>query len=93
LINDGKWHHIVLSYDKTGFAVTYLDGVPIDSRSVAGAGDFDQPSNIWNIGSDTTGTYWFETAAVTTEEAVIDDMGIWRRALSQVEAQQMYTVG
>ena len=93
LINDGNWHHMLVSFDRAGFAVTYLDGVPVDSTSIIGGGDMDQPGNTFNIGQDTTGTYpWFGIAGPKAE-CVIDDLGIWRRALSLTEAQSVYIVG
>ena len=76
-----------------GNAVTYLDGVAVDSRPFNGTGDFDQPGQAWNIGQDSTGTYPYIGVAGPLAEAVIDDMGIWRRALSPVEAQSIYHVG
>jgi hypothetical protein len=93
LINDGNWHHIVVSFDRMGFAVTYLDGVAINSVSVAGTEDFDQPMQPWNIGQDATGIYPWSGVAGIKSEAIIDDMGIWRRALSPTEAQSIYIVG
>lgn len=92
-INDGDWHHMVVSFDRTGFAVTYLDGVPIDSTSIVGSDDMDQPGQAFNIGQDSTGSYpWFGIGGPLAE-AIIDDMGIWRRALSRTEAQSIYIVG
>lgn len=92
-INDGNWHHLLFSFDRTAYAVTYLDGVPIDSTSIVGGGDLDLPGQVFNIGQDTTGTYpWFGLAGPKAE-AVIDDFGIWRRALSPTEAESIYLVG
>jgi hypothetical protein len=90
LINDGNWHHIAVSFDRMGLAVTYLDGVPINSISVVGSGDFDQPTQPWNIGQDATGTYPWSGVAGSKAEAVIDDIGIWRRALTAYEALGIY---
>ncbi len=88
-INDGNWHHLVHTFDRAGAvatAVTYLDGVQVDSRSVAAAGDIDSGAAV-NIGQDPTGAY-AETGA-----ADIDDLGVWRRVLTSYEAQSIYTVG
>jgi hypothetical protein len=92
-INDGNWHHLVFSFDRAGDAVTYLDGVQVDARSIRGGGDVDVPGQAMNIGQDSTGTYpWFAEAGPQAE-AVVDDLGIWRRALSPTEAQSIYLVG
>jgi hypothetical protein len=83
VINDGQWHLLVHSFDRTGSAVTYLDGVQTDSRSMVGVGDLDNP-NLLTIGQDPT-TFYQES--VTFQ---IDDIGIWRRALSPYEAQSIH---
>ena len=88
-INNGNWHHLVHTFDRTGSvatAVTYLDGVQVDSRSVAAAGDIDSGAAV-NIGQDPTGAY-SESGA-----ADIDDLGIWKRVLNSYEAQSIYTAG
>ncbi|MBP7825454.1 MAG: hypothetical protein KA236_02740 [Verrucomicrobia bacterium] len=84
-INDGQWHLLVHSFDRSGNAVTYLDGVEVDVRSMVGVGDLDSYYYL-TIGQDPSTAY--------AEAAVLemDDVGIWRRALSAYEAQSIYTV-
>lgn len=84
-VNDGQWHLLVHSFDRTGNAVTYLDGAQVDVRSMVGVGDLDSLSYL-TIGQDPTTVY----AESSTLE--IDDLGIWRRALNPYEAQSIYTV-
>jgi hypothetical protein len=55
-INDGQWHNVVSTFDRTGLGMTYLDGVLVDARPVTG---FDL---IWQAGTleaadDVNGTY------------------------------------
>jgi len=82
-INDGNWHHLVHSFDRTGFAVTWLDGVQVDSRLMTGAGNLDTPGPI-NIGQDPTGAY----VEIGIDD--LDDIAIWRRALTAYEAYAIY---
>jgi hypothetical protein len=82
-INNGNWHHLVHSFDRTGFGVTYLDGVAVDTRTVTAVGDVDTAGPI-NIGQDPTGTY----PEIGTDN--IDDMAVWRRALTAYEAYGIY---
>jgi hypothetical protein len=82
-INNGQWHLLVHTFDRIGNAVTYLDGVQTDSRSMIGVGDLDT-ANLLTIGQDPTTSY-AETATLQ-----IDDVGIWRRALSAYEAEGIY---
>ncbi|WP_341849390.1 LamG-like jellyroll fold domain-containing protein [Pedosphaera parvula] len=85
-INDGNWHHVVHTFDRNGYGLTYVDGIRVDGRPIVGAGDLNtgQPTNI---GQDPTGTY------AETGEADIDDFGVWQRVLSPMEISAMYVGG
>jgi hypothetical protein len=86
-INDGDWHHLAHTFDRTaGVATTYLDGIVVDETSIAGLGNFDT-GNSFSIGQDPTGTYQ-ETA-----EADLDDLGVWRRVLTSYEVSGIYRAG
>jgi hypothetical protein len=82
-INDGSWHHLVHTVDRTGYAITYLDGVQSDSRLATGIGNINTAGPI-NIGQDPTAGYPEQGAAD------VDDMAIWRRSLSAYEAYSIY---
>jgi uncharacterized repeat protein (TIGR01451 family) len=86
-INDGQWHHLGHTFDRSGYARTYLDGTLVDmqtSLNVANDVDNGQPATI---GQDPTGTY------AEPGEADIDDFGVWRRVLSASEIAAVYTAG
>lgn len=85
-INDDQWHSLVHTFDRDGDAVTYLDGEIVDTRSMS-AVDYVDSGLGFNVGQDPTGGYG------ESGSATIDDIGIWRRALTPVEAQAIYTVG
>lgn len=85
-INDGNWHSLVHTFTRGGNAVTYLNGAQVDSRSIAAVGDLNNFQLI-NIGQDPTGFYQENGAAE------IDDVGIWRRALSSYDAASIGLVG
>ncbi|HWQ93732.1 MAG TPA: LamG-like jellyroll fold domain-containing protein, partial [Clostridia bacterium] len=82
-INDGQWHHLVHTFDRTGAALTFLDGQLADSRWFDTVGDVDTAFPI-NIGQDPTGVYAENGAAD------IDDIAIWRKALTPYDAQSIY---
>jgi len=88
-INDGEWHHLVHIFDRTDLATTYLDGVKVHTLSIASAADwaFNTFGATWNIGQGVGGMY---PEAGTFE---MDDLGFWRRALTEYEAQGIYIVG
>ena len=83
-LDDGGWHHLVHTFDRAGLGTTYLDGAKVDSRSVSGLGSLDTGNNAACIGQDPTGSY-AESGAYD-----IDDVGVWRKALSQLEVNGIY---
>lgn len=85
-VNDGEWHHLVHTFDRTGNGVTYLDGVIVDSRSVAAVGNIDQNAPT-NIGQDPNGNYG------ESGSATLDDLGVWRRVLTANEVAAIYSAG
>ena len=87
-INDGNWHHLVHVVDRSLGAVTYLDGMRArdtiqQGRSAAEARNIDTGAPA-NIGQDPTGQY------TEPGSADIDDLGVWHRALSPLEAASIY---
>ena len=77
--------------DRVKGMVTYLDGVAaryavVDGSSLVAAGNIDtgRPAII---GQDPTGKY------AESGSADMDDLGVWRRALSAVEASSIYMAG
>jgi Concanavalin A-like lectin/glucanases superfamily/Immunoglobulin domain len=100
-INDGNWHNFVLTVDRTAhMANSYLDGAPVASRDITGLGSLDNGSSV-TIGQDPTGQYPTLSPATQSElntwgplqVATLDDLGIWRRALTDLEARSIYYAG
>ncbi|HEY5908981.1 MAG TPA: LamG-like jellyroll fold domain-containing protein [Verrucomicrobiae bacterium] len=86
-INDGNWHSVVNTFDRAGLGNTYLDGILVDSRPISGFTDSLDSANAVNIGQVGTGNYYVVFGAD------VDDLGVWRRALSPAEAESIYLVG
>ena len=83
-INDGVWHNIALTFDRSAaLARSYVDGALIDTRSISSLGSLvvGQPLTI---GQDPTGSYG------VSGTFDLDDVGIWRRALDGYEVQSIY---
>ena len=86
-INDGQWHSIVVAFDRTlELASSYVDGALVDSASLTGLGTLVTGSAL-TLGQDPTGAYNNGGAFD------VDDVGIWRRALTPTEAETIYMVG
>jgi Concanavalin A-like lectin/glucanases superfamily len=90
-INDGNWHSLIHVIDRTeNTIVTYLDGFVAQgtlesgtSSDIAILGDIDTGKSA-NIGQDPTGLYG------ETGSGDIDDLGVWRKALTPLEAASIY---
>ena len=88
IITDGVWHSVVAAFDRVeNVAYTYVDGVQVDTRSLAGLGSLDSAFNP-TFGDDPGGAYTWDP--VTYQ---VDDVGIWRRALAPGEAIGIYAAG
>jgi hypothetical protein len=98
LVRDGTWHNIIMSYARatggSGTVSTYVDGNLVDTRPDLTTGNIDTDDLAYsvNVGQDGRGIYTDGGSAGITN-ALIDDLGIWRRALSGVEAAAIYNAG
>jgi len=92
-ISDGGWHSLVHVFRRVPGVdvVTYLDGVVATSAhagvTTAGNAANVDNANAANIGQDPTGGYQ------QPGSADIDDLGVWKRALSPLEAGAIYMAG
>ena len=92
-LTDGIWHHVAITFQRNGSATTYLDGVVVNIQALAATGnDVTPPGGLaLNIGQDGTGIYTGGgTAGI---DAGLDDLGIWRRALSADEVDWIFAKG
>jgi hypothetical protein len=91
IVRDGTWHHIAAVYARIHAVVIYVDGTLVTSSSLANVtGSIDAPYPV-NIGQDGTGLY---TEGGFAEMVMnLDDLGIWRRALSSGEVSAIYNAG
>jgi hypothetical protein len=89
LINDGKWHHFLVSVDRAAaIGNTYVDGVLAVSTSISSIGNIDIGNTApLVIGQDPTFLYG-EPGTNT-----VDDIGIWRQALTPLQAAQIESAG
>lgn len=93
------WHHIVLAVQRGSSDRTYVDGLLVNSKSRPKAdGTLDSGLPV-NIGNDGTGNYpttlgaWINPYGQAGSGLCLDDLGIWRRALSTDEVGAIYNAG
>lgn len=81
--NDSEWHYIVGTFDAGNTMSLYVDGVQVDSDSLAGCEATINPSAAlpYTIGGKGGQNYY---------EGVIDEVKIWNRTLSDTEIKNIY---
>lgn len=88
----GGWHHVVVSFARNGDAKAYLDGKLVNTTAIGPSTGTIESGLPINIGQDGTGKYT-DNGAVGVENGLIDDVGIWRRILSDSDVQKIFTAG
>ena len=74
-----KWYHFVLIVDDSGGKI-YVNGQLVNNHPWTGTPGASSNSYLWKIGGLMDN--WFH--------GTIDDVGIWKRALTEKEIQQLY---
>ncbi|MBU1000890.1 LamG domain-containing protein, partial [Patescibacteria group bacterium] len=82
-INDGNWHHIVGTYDETTLKL-YVDGI-LDDSSTSYSGNMTTNAASVAIGARSSSTDYFIGS--------IDEVRIYKRALTADEVKAQYTQG
>lgn len=94
----GLWEFVAVTFDRDGAMTLFTDpnndgildslGITAGQPSLATIGNLDTPLGFAvNIGSDGTGAYG------SNLDADLDDLGIWRRALSRAEIEMLWSHG
>ena len=89
--NGGAWRHVVVTFDVNGDAITYVDGDLIDARPITPVASGPEAGLALNIGQDGTGTY--TDGGGVSSDGNIDEVAIWGRVLSTVEAATLFQRG
>lgn len=90
---DSAWHNIVVTFKRGVQSVAYFDGAPVLTSPLLTTGtiDTDDLSLAVNIGQDGTGHY--TDGGSSSLDALIDDVGVWRRELTSDEAGTIFLRG
>lgn len=95
-IRDGKWHNVCVAFKRGVSADVYVDGALATSdpfmASITGSVDTYNAALAVNIGQDGTGSYT-DGGSAQMVNVLIDDVGIWRRALASGEVAAIYDAG
>ena len=98
-INDGLWHHFAVVFDRTNqVGNTYLDGLLVANPNIAAIGSVDVGGAV-TVAQDPTGTYTTIANAGAADfgaypvDFSLDDIGVWRRALTPREVVDIDSAG
>ena len=85
-IDDGKWHHVVASYDRSGNLNVYIDGVLVGTADISGdTEDLDNSSALGIGRSISSGAYL---------NGCITEVSLWKgEALTTAKVQELYNDG
>lgn len=88
--SDNNWHHVAVTFKRTGDATTFVDGQTVNVTAInTSENDLDTSIDFaTNIGQDGSGFY-----GPSFFDADLDDLGIWRRVLSVQEVIAIYNAG
>lgn len=87
---DGAWRHVVVTFDRDGNGLIYIDGSVSNVTALAASqNNVDTPEGFaTNLGQDGTGTY-----GSSFSDLQLDEVGIWRRVLTAQEAKSLFEAG
>jgi hypothetical protein len=90
-VRDGAWHQIAITFDVPGSAnnMIYIDGAPVAATLSLNNynGNNDPAGTLMRIGFDTSGE------VNSNYNGLMDEMGVWSRALSGAEVSELYNGG
>lgn len=73
-ISDGKWHHVLVSFDRDGLLTMWIDGAEAQNTDLSGVGDITS-TYMFNIAQDGTGDY---SSPATCD---LTNVRVWNAAL------------
>lgn len=82
----GSWHHVAVTYDRSGDMTVYVDGVLEGSQDISGSTGTILATLPFNIGEDGTGNYTY-TGTQYDFEGIIDEFRLWDDLRTQQEIQ------
>jgi len=83
-INDSQWHHVAATFDRDGYEKVYVDGALKNQVGMSASS-----ANPWNAAETlrlSPGTYHYFNG-------IVDEVGIYGRALSATEVAARYGAG
>lgn len=88
------WYNIVLLADGIGTKKIYMNGVEVVSQNYNASANYADQSSPWEPDWQIGASHWndgsFSSDYIQFFKGLIDDIGIWNRALTQQEITELY---
>lgn len=94
-VNDGNWHHVVVTYSAENTWNLYIDGVLEVTKSFAAANEGANDEGPWSftVGATLNAYFPLETGTYDPWTGDIDQVGTWNCVLSSSQVASVYTNG
>ncbi len=94
-VNDGNWHHVVVTYSAASLWSLYIDGVPQTTGGFQAANEGTNDEGPWSftIGATLNAYFPLETGTYDPWTGDIDQVGVWNCALTPNQVTSVYTSG
>ncbi len=92
-MSTGNFAHVVVTFDRDGQIVTFINGTQVNSTAAQGGIATMDAGLETNIGQDGTGAYTDGGNVGWRDGMLIDDLGIWNRVVTAQEAAEIYAAG
>ena len=84
-IADGQWHHVLVTVNRTGNMIFYVDGVSAATTDISASSAFSvNTTNDFFLGSRASGS------APNSINGQMDDAAIWNRVLTPTEVTNVF---
>ncbi len=82
------WYHLAITYSSNTITA-YINGSSVGTGSASGSGS----SSITDTGLTLNGRYYTGGTPINLTTELVDEVGIWSRALTGAEITQLYNAG
>jgi len=98
-VNDGNWHHVVVTFDGSGTVGIYIDGTADAVTHKYGYGAANENANndagTWNftVGATLNYDYPTETGTDNPFTGAVDEVAVWPQVLTSTQISNVYNLG
>jgi hypothetical protein len=94
-LNDGNWHHVVVTYSSSSIWSLYIDGVLDNTASLHACDEGANDEGPWSftVGATLNDYFPLETGVGDPFDGEIDEVGVWAYTLTSNQVASVYNNG